>query len=154
MNDERWKERPDFPWDDPVAIRNEGAGLLGELMSYDKFAEYPSNIKDRVCAFVESAELEEGRSRVTTAKRMPRDYLHCNEACEGMSLALDIRNELTLNESIMAIIADRERVRQECADKAIAHLRNPTSYDKVLGSYVWTQDSIRSAIMEVQSGDN
>lgn len=61
MNDERWRERPNFPWDDPKAIRDEAASLLGELMSYDKFAEYPSNIKDRVCAFVEAAELEEAK---------------------------------------------------------------------------------------------
>lgn len=64
----------------------------------------------------------EARDRVVQAMasvdRKPNDYLHCNEACEGMSLALDIRNELTLNESIMAIIADREALRQECAKKA------------------------------------
>lgn len=64
----------------------------------------------------------EARDRVVQAMasvdRKPNDYLHCNEACEGVSLALDIRNELTLNESVAAIVADREILRRECAKKA------------------------------------
>jgi len=50
--------------------------------------------------------------------RASRDYLHCNEVRRGMSLALDIRNELTLDESVAAIVADRETLRLECAKKA------------------------------------
>jgi len=57
---------------------------------------------------------------IATADRVKsKDYLHCNEVREGVSLALDIRNELTLDESVAAIVADREVLRRECAKKAM-----------------------------------
>jgi len=63
----------------------------------------------------------EARDRViqaitTVNKVKSKDYVRCNESKKGISLALDIRNELTLDESVVAIVADRERV----AENAVA----------------------------------
>jgi len=37
------------------------------------------------------------------------------------------------------------RVREECAERAVNHIRN--SYDPVIGSQVWTENGLRAAIL-------
>ncbi len=66
-------------------------------------------------------------------------YIHVPEGSPGMSLAVDIRNELDLPGSVRAIMLYREEVLQEAADKAL---------ELVPGLDAGMQASIRSAIMK------
>ena len=100
--------------------------LLDELISYDNFEAYPPNAKDRVCAFVEDAELEACRE----AKALDRLATTGEDARE---LAGDIVDDVSTEiqgaigrttARIERFVAERERKareeeREACAERAL-----------------------------------
>lgn len=100
---------------------------------------------------------EEVVQKILNMSREDQDYIlsiaadKYAESTPGMSLALDIRNELTLDESVAAIVADREAVRRECADRADAWLIEYRNANDLQTPDDWINKSLRSAIMNTET---